>query len=564
MIRYKCSKCLAQLDSPNSLAGQQEKCPNCGVQVTIPAVAKSPPQSIPTRNQSPSTKVPRWWLFLVGGLAAALFLTAGSVIGLVLAGSNARDTGPHLSPAASNAPTATQLEETRTLAQEAIRRASAAEEELRSLKQQIRTGGTSAPSKVIRAERLELVDEKGRKRIELSGVPTRLANPCPGEKEGAVGLILYGEKGQRAATIGAGDDGGSHLAMYDGDGGDGNSAVRITCGLMGGKVGNTVTSMTVGGEAGFGVLRLLGHTLLTIGRTDDGNQPAIALGTDPIGPHLTLMKGKDSASLANFGNLGMALAFTKQEKTAVAIGVALEGNNYLSLADEDGKLRAKLVAGKDGPVLGLWDEKGNPRATLVAIKDGTALSLHDDKGNPRAQLNVAEDGPGLILGDDKGKPRVKLDAGKDGSSLSLYDEKGKGGTMLAAGKDGPTLSLHDANDKLRAALVADKDGTTLALTDENGKLRAKLAAFKGGPALNLYDDNEKLRAALSATKDGPWLFMFDENGKLRATLAAFKGGPALSLFDENDKSRAKLAAFKDGPWLSLFDENGKSIWAAPR
>jgi hypothetical protein len=482
---------------------------------------------------------------LVGGLTAALFLTFGAVIGLLLAGSNARDTRPHLAPAASDSPTATQLEETRTLAQEAIRRASAAEEELRAIKQQIRTGGTSAPSNVIRAERLELVDEKGRKRIELSGVPTRLANPCPGEKEGAVGLILYGEKGQRAATIGAGADGGSHLAMYDGDGGDGNSAVRITCGLVGGKVGNNFTSMTVGGEAGFGVLRLLGHTLLTIGRTDDGNQPAIALGTGPFGPNLRLTNGKDSAGLYHNGKLGMRLAFTKQEKTAVALGVALEGNNYLSLADEDGKLRAKLVVAKDGPVLGLWDEKGNPRATLVAIKDGPWLSLHDDKGNPRAELSMTGFAPALNLLDEKGKRRAQLSVDVLGM---------------------PQLSLLDPNGKSQAKLAASNFGTKLDLADENGDTRASLTVHSHAwhQFLDQVGENGKPRAVLSEVKAGPSLSLYDEKGKGGVTLTAFKDGPAVRLADENGKLRAALAATKDGPWLFLFDENQKAIWAAPR
>ena len=50
------------------------------------------------------------------------------------------------------------------------------------------------------------------------------------------------------------------------------------------------------------------------------------------------------------------------------------------LEDENGEIRAGLVALKDGPMLALYDEKGENRAGLGVDKDGPMLALDDENG----------------------------------------------------------------------------------------------------------------------------------------------------------------------------------------
>jgi len=42
MIRYKCGRCGAGMESPDGLAGQHEQCPKCGASVRVPAEPTAP------------------------------------------------------------------------------------------------------------------------------------------------------------------------------------------------------------------------------------------------------------------------------------------------------------------------------------------------------------------------------------------------------------------------------------------------------------------------------------------------------------------------------------------
>jgi hypothetical protein len=95
------------------------------------------------------------------------------------------------------------------------------------------------------------------------------------------------------------------------------------------------------------------------------------------------------------------------------------------LRGAEGKVRADLVAFKDGLALTLLDESGKSRATLAVDKPGPRLSLYDENGKPRARLAVYEDGPALILLDENGMFRVSLLVRKAGPMLLLHDENDK-------------------------------------------------------------------------------------------------------------------------------------------
>ena len=130
----------------------------------------------------------------------------------------------------------------------------------------------------------------------------------------------------------------------------------------------------------------------------------------------------------------------------------------------------------------------------------TSFVLEDENGKTRASVGMGKDGPGLWLWDENAKPRVMLVATKDGSVLWLHDGNGKGRAVLSASDDSPMLSLYDENDKTRARLAVIKEGAGLALSDENGKDRAALGVAKDGPGLSLWDENGKPSATLGASK----------------------------------------------------------------
>jgi len=119
------------------------------------------------------------------------------------------------------------------------------------------------------------------------------------------------------------------------------------------------------------------------------------------------------------------------------------------IEDENGNVRARLLAIKEGPSLSLWDENGKPRASLHLIKDGPSLMLLNENGKPGASLNLYKDNRFLTLYDENGKPRVSLSAYKIGSDLMLYDENSMLRARLNALKDGPQLMLLDNNFQMR-------------------------------------------------------------------------------------------------------------------
>jgi len=166
--------------------------------------------------------------------------------------------------------------------------------------------------------------------------------------------------------------------------------------------------------------------------------------------------------------------------------------------------------------------QGAGTAKLISANN---FFLIDENGRPRAALFVGKDGPSLSLSDENGKTRVWLRADKDGVGLGLYDENGKNRARLWADKDGPVLALRDENDKNRALLVAGKDGPSLSLGDENGKIRAGLATLKDSPTLVLFDENGQGRfmagKAKIITPDGKTieypessLILFGPDGKV--------------------------------------------------
>jgi hypothetical protein len=77
------------------------------------------------------------------------------------------------------------------------------------------------------------------------------------------------------------------------------------------------------------------------------------------------------------------------------------------------------------PALRLYDEEGHIRASLVADGNETSLSLRGTNGKEQALLGVLDKDPTLNLYDESGKARAWLGLDEDGSGLTFLDADGK-------------------------------------------------------------------------------------------------------------------------------------------
>ena len=123
--------------------------------------------------------------------------------------------------------------------------------------------------------------------------------------------------------------------------------------------------------------------------------------------------------------------------------------------------------------------------TATAQPAGTAVSevfarkfvVVDENGKTRAMLYMGRDGPSLTLFDEKGKSRVILEVYQSDVNLIGVD------------KNVPRLCLRDEKGNYRAGIWVDKDVPRLGLYDENNKTRALMSVLKEGPSLGLYDED---------------------------------------------------------------------------
>lgn len=103
---------------------------------------------------------------------------------------------------------------------------------------------------------------------------------------------------------------------------------------------------------------------------------------------------------------------------------AIQATRFI-VEDENGKPRAELSMGKQGPQLAMWNENGKPRIYLGVNDLGKWLSLWDENGTHRGSLAVRQDGPAVTLNDENGKPRARVRVLKDGPQFLLTDENDK-------------------------------------------------------------------------------------------------------------------------------------------
>jgi hypothetical protein len=73
----------------------------------------------------------------------------------------------------------------------------------------------------------------------------------------------------------------------------------------------------------------------------------------------------------------------------------------------------------------LVDDKGKVRASITIEESGeTVLRLKDENGNIRVKLGASKDGSGIVLLDDDTNPGIHGLAKKDGVKLILFGKDG--------------------------------------------------------------------------------------------------------------------------------------------
>jgi len=105
-------------------------------------------------------------------------------------------------------------------------------------------------------------------------------------------------------------------------------------------------------------------------------------------------------------------------------------SSSFELVDSDGRVRATLAMGEDGPLLALKDEAGTDRLSVAHAKDGTGVYISDETGTTRIGVaQFAHGGGGVALHgpDSKGAAVLYL---KGSGSLRFFDTKGNVTTQL--------------------------------------------------------------------------------------------------------------------------------------
>lgn len=168
---------------------------------------------------------------------------------------------------------------------------------------------------------------------------------------------------------------------------------------------------------------------------------------------------------------------------AVAVGATGQDARSLdaeriTLRDEAGRVRAELVADKQGPSLTLFDAEAKERLRLHAADDGTTtLSLatpaRGEVPSRSIAFRTALDGWSTLAFTDSAKQeRLALGLGYDGEPrLRMYTKDGRARVSLGSDMSGRVdCILHDASGSERAVIRSGPGGAaTFTVYDGEGK-----------------------------------------------------------------------------------------------
>jgi hypothetical protein len=154
----------------------------------------------------------------------------------------------------------------------------------------------------------------------------------------------------------------------------------------------------------------------------------------------------------------------------------------LRLFDDDGRPRATVELGADGPQVSLLDEHGRPRAWLaLSANDAPQLALAGPDGLVRASLLSTPNGLFLLNGGPGGATTL-IEARDASARLSLSN--GRGGAVEAVSNAGVAVLSARARPGAGGLLEARTEGVTFTATKDGGQIRAALDSA-GRPSVQL-------------------------------------------------------------------------------
>lgn len=329
-----------------------------------------------------------------------------------------------------------------------------------------------------------------------------------------------------------------------------------------------------------------------------GVEPVMArvqLGGDDPGIAFQLGSGETRAWLGLAGQASYLTLLDEQQRVRGQLALGAEGPK-ITFADAERRARAQVRLGAEGAGIALFDTAGETRVWLGLAGDSSYLGLVDGAGNihGRLRLRSRSGTPGLALSDEHGADRALVAMEADGPHmvflagageivahlavtelgawLALVDPDGQPTAELAVA-DTAVVALRDGEQRRRAVVALDAgkpclavlgaDGTRAAelraeclpLWNERGQMRAHLGMTEGGAAIRLFSPDGVQRAALHADADGPCLAIAGDSRQGRAILRCTSGGPELVLGAEGSGPEARMAWHDDG-WEARLGDGG--------
>ena len=228
------------------------------------------------------------------------------------------------------------------------------------------------------------------------------------------------------------------------------------------------------------------------------------------------------------GMLTLLGGATSQERNQKSI----ESEQFV-LRDKQGRMRARLDAHLDDPVLTLIDRGGRSRLALALEPDGRpAVELSDSMGHLRLALRIGEAGEaGLEIYDQDETPRGILQADATGvADMRLLDDTGKDRIVLSQnGKRGPMVVLNDAGEHGRIALKLDEARTAVVQLSSDkppatgGYVGLSMTA-EGGADLTMVSPQVDASINLGVNVNDGAVISVDDAGKSRAGIGVRMDG----------------------------------------
>lgn len=309
------------------------------------------------------------------------------------------------------------------------------EQRLNQIEPFVQLNGPGGKGGFIRAREMQLVDEEGRVRIELSAASNESwivlrdgeSNVMLRLKKDGPEFVL-GTKAVRSLVAKLDQDGRPHIEFADAE----KRMVRADLGL--GPAGPILNFYDTDGWC-----RWAGGVL------EDGS-PALAFFASGEYRHkLTL-----SAS-------------------ATVTGLALH--------DDDGTERLKFTVDDDGrPVLRLLDSVGQDRVVLSAGGENNGLKVYDSHDVLRMIIGVnADEIPWFVMNDELTVPRIKMTILPDGTSGVFVDQR-NGQTVVSMASASTThgFSVFDTTGGSRILLGMAGSEAGLVILNEDGQRTVNL------------------------------------------------------------------------------------------